>query len=384
MRKLFSRLMLAGFVGLAAGCSSLNPFSSSEPKRAPLVDFRPSAELRELWHADVGEAGRYAFHPAVVDGDVIAAAEDGTVARFADGRRVWRVELDDPLSAGVGSDGRLAVVVSTRGEVVALDAATGSEVWRARAGTEVLAPPAIGDSVVVVRASDSRLIAFNAQDGSRRWVFQRSTPPLSLRSFGGMTVEGNVALVGYPGGKLVAVNLANGGPLWELTVATPRGATELERVADVAGTPVLGRREICAVAYQGRVACFDATNGNALWSREFSSSVGMDRDDRLLFVTDDADAVHALDASNGASVWKQDALKRRGVSRPLAVDGLVAVGDVEGYVHLLDRSSGEFAARARTDGSAIVAEPRPLGADSLVVQTRDGGLYVFAVGSARD
>lgn len=377
MRTLFSRLMLAGLVGLAAGCSSLNPFSSSEPERAPLVKFQPGAELRELWHADVGKAGMYAFHPAAVDGDVIAAAHDGTVARFADGRKVWRIELDDPLSAGVGSDGRLAVVVTTRGEIVALDAATGAEVWRAGAGTEVLAPPAIGDSIVVIRASDSRLIGFNIDDGSRRWVFQRSMPPLSLRSFAGMTVEGNVALVGYPGGKLVAVNLANGGPLWELTVATPRGATELERVADVAGTAVLGQRDICAVAYQGRVTCFDAANGNALWSRDFSSSVGMDRDERLLFVTDDADAVHALDASNGVSVWKQDALKRRGVSRPLAVDGFVAVGDVEGYVHLLERDTGEFAARARTDGGAIVAEPRLLDAGSVVVQTRKGGIYVF-------
>lgn len=372
-------LLLAGSLALSAGCSSLNPFASSSPEPAELVAFKPSAELNTVWQAEVGSSGPYVFQPAVVGTEVYAAAHDGTVARYQDGKAVWTAKVGKRLSAGVGSDGRLAVVVTTGGEVVAYDAATGERRWRVPAGVEVLAPPAVGDAVVVVRASDSRLIGLDARDGSRRWVFQRPTPPLALRSFAGMTIEGDVALVGYPGGKLVAVNLANGGPLWELTVATPRGATELERVADVAGTPVLGRREVCAVAYQGRAACFDATNGNAIWSREFSSSAGMDRDTRFVYITDDRDAVHALEAGSGVSAWKQDALARRTVSRPLVAGNFVAVGDMEGYVHLLDRESGAFAARARADDSAIVADPRRFGAQGFVIQTRDGNIRVFEV-----
>ncbi|NMG14324.1 outer membrane protein assembly factor BamB [Aromatoleum bremense] len=372
-------LLLVGALALSAGCSSLNPFASSTPKPAQLVAFKPSAELHTVWQAKIGSSGPYVFQPAVVGEEVYAAAHDGTVARYQDGKAVWTAKVGKRLSAGVGSDGRLAVVVTTGGEVVAYDAATGAPRWRVPAGVEVLAPPAVGEAVVVVRASDSRLIGLDARDGSRRWVFQRPTPPLALRSFAGMTIEGGVAIVGYPGGKLVAVNLANGGPMWELTVATPRGATELERVADVVGTPVLGRREVCAVAYQGRAACFDASNGNALWSREFSSSAGMDRDTRFVYITDDKDAVHALDAGSGASAWKQDALARRMVSRPLVAGNFVAVGDREGYVHLLDRESGAFAARARADDSAIVADPRRFGAQGFVIQTRDGNVRVFEV-----
>jgi outer membrane protein assembly factor BamB len=191
-------------------------------------------------------------------------------------------------------------------------------------------------------------------------------------------MDQGVVLAGFPGGKLAAVNLSNGGELWELTVASPRGATELERVADVAGTPVFGRREICAVTYQGRAACFDATNGHALWARDFSSSVGMDRDARFVFITDEANAVSALDAFSGASVWKQDALARRAVSRPLALGNHVVVGDLDGYVHLLRREDGRFAARARADSSAIVAEMRALG-QGFVVQSRDGTLQVYEV-----
>lgn len=373
-------LPLAAALAVLAGCSSLNPFSSSAPKPAELVDFRPSAELRAVWQADIGESGQYVFQPAVVGDSVYAAAHDGDVARFEGGRAVWRADADTPLSAGVGSDGRLAVVVSAAGEAIAYDAATGAERWRVPVGVEVLAPPAVNASLVVLRASDNRVIALNAANGARRWVYQRPNPPLALRSHAGLVLEGGVALGGFPGGKLVAINLSNGGLVFELSVASPRGATELERVADVAGTPVIGRREVCAVTYQGRAACFDIGEGsaNAVWSREFSSSVGMDRDTRFAVITDDRDAVQALDVYSGASVWKQDAMPRRTLSRPLIVGDFVAVGDGEGYVHLLRRDDGAFAARARADKSAITADLQPFGS-GFVAQTRDGDVVAFEV-----
>lgn len=362
-----------------AGCAALNPFAESGPKPAPLAAIQPKAELQARWQARVGEAGPYVFQPAVVGEAVLAAAHDGTVVRLQDGRTEWKASAGQRLSAGVGANARLAVVVTGGGEVVALDAASGAERWRTPIGAEVLAAPSVGDAVVVVRTSDSRLIGLDAASGARRWVYQRNTPPLSLRSFAGVTLESGAALAGYPGGKLVAVSLANGGQLWELSVATPRGATEIERIADIAGTPVLGRRELCAVAYQGRAACFDASNGNALWSRDFSSSVGMDRDARLVVITDDGDAVHGLDAANGSSLWKQAGLARRGVGRPLIVGNFVAVADAEGYVHVLERDGGGFAARTRIGSSAVVAELRPFGRGGFVVQNRAGDIQVLEV-----
>lgn len=379
MRSSLSTLATAAALVLAGGCASLNPFADDEPKAAALPQIQPTAELREVWEVRIGAAGPYVFQPAVVGEDVYAAAHDGSVARYVKGQASWSVKVGTRLSAGVGSDGRLAVVVGSNGEVVALDAATGAERWRAPSGAEIIASPAVGESVVVVRASDSRLIAFDAKDGSQRWVYQRATPPLALRSFAGMSLQDNAVVVGYPGGKLVAVNLANGGALWELSVATPRGATELERVADVAGTPVFGRREVCAVTFQGRAACFDLGNGNTLWAREFSSSVGMTRDARHVYITDENDAVHALDATSGAAVWKQEALARRGVTRPVVVGDYVAVGDRDGYVHLLRRDTGEFAARTRAESSAISAEPLADGRGGLVVQASGGGLYAFEI-----
>lgn len=371
-------LLTAASMALLAGCSSLNPFSSPAPKPAELVSFQPSAELRNVWQVRIGASGAYVFEPAVVGDDVYAAAHDGAVMRIQGGQTRWRSSAGTRLSAGAGSDGRVVAVVSTGGEVIAFDAENGAERWRAPVGAEVLAPPAVTGSVVVVRASDSRLFGFDASDGTQRWIYQRTMPALALRSASGMLAEDGVVIVGYPGGKLVALNTDSGVPLWELTVASPRGVTELERIADIAGTAVLGRREVCAVAYQGRAACFDLDNGNALWSREFSSAVGMDRDTRFAFITDASNAVHGLDAFSGSSVWKQDAMTRRGVSRPLVVGDFVVVGDGAGYVHLLDRESGRFVARERADSSAIVADPKLIpGLQRFIVQTRDGSVVAY-------
>ena len=375
-------LLVVGAFALG-GCSSvekLNPFASSGPKVKPteLAAIQASAEFKGMWQAGVGSAGEFTFSPAVVGESVYAAARDGSVARFDAGRQVWRVAAGQAISGGVGSDGKLVVVGTPKGEVLAFEAATGREAWKARVSSEVLAAPAVAEGLAIVRSGDSRIFGFDVVDGKRRWVYQRSTPTLSLRSNVGVLPAGKYTLAGFPGGKLVAIANNNGAAVWEVTVALPKGATELERVADITSAPAVSGSTVCVAAFQGRVACFDSNTGNTLWSREMSSSAGVDIDNRHVYVVDDKGGVHALDRSSGASVWKQDKLALRGLTRPLALDGRVAVADFQGVVHLLRGEDGAFAARVNTDGSAVRAEPVRFGA-GLLVQTANGGLHALEV-----
>ncbi len=178
---------------------------------------------------------------------------------------------------------------------------------------------------------------------------------------------------------MLAISLANGGPLWEVTVSLPRGATELERIADITSTPILGPKQVCAAAYQGRLGCFDPASGNAIWTRDISSINGMATDGRVVYVTDDKSAVHALDINTGASLWKQDKLQLRGVTRPLVVGTHVAVADSKGLVHLLRRSDGEFAARLSLGSSPIRADMIRLSDTSFLVQTTGGDLTALEI-----
>jgi len=343
-------------------------------------DFRPAAALRILWQASVGGAEKNVYFPEVAGGIVYAGGAAGEVTGFEarSGRIVARIEAGQRISGGVGAGAGLVLLGTPRGEVLAFDR-DGKPAWKAQLGGEVLAPPAAQDGTVVARAGDGRLYGLDVADGRRKWIYQRSTPTLSVRTHAGVVLHRGGVFAGFPGGHLVALTLASGAVGWEAVVALPRGATELERVADITSPPVIDGQQVCAVAFQGRAACFDLTRGTLLWTRDVSSIAGLAVDARYLYVTDDKNAVLALNKSNGTSIWRQDKLAGRRVSAPLAFGRYVVVGDFEGYVHLLSREDGSFAARIATDGGAIAAPPVALDLTSFLVQTRNGGVFAITV-----
>ena len=367
-------LLLSGCSTVSDSLAALNPFSGSGNKMPPLKPIAPTAEVNAQWQFSAGKAGDYTFVPAVVGNVVYVAAKDGTVNKLEDGKSVWKINAGQTLSAGVGANGRLVVVGTPKGDVLAFSADDGKPVWQGKVSSEVLAAPTVGDSGVAVKSGDNRVFLFDNADGGRKWVYQRSTPTLSIRSAGSPVFADKYIFVGFPGGKLVALSLQNGAPVWEGAVALPKGATELDRVADIVASPVVDGGQVCAVAFQGRVACFDMGQGGALiWSRDLSSAAGLALDGRYLFITDDKGAVHALDRLTGSSLWKQEKLMSRRLSGPAVRRGLVAVADAEGVVHLLSREDGSFAARQKTDGTPVRASVQLLGS-SFLVQTVGGNV----------
>lgn len=383
-----SRILGLAAIGvLLSGCStisetmdSLNPFAVSGPKMAELAPLQATADIQAHWVVNAGKAGNYIFTPAVAGNSVFAAGSDGTLVRLDGGVIIWRINTGQSLSAGVGSDGNIVVVGTSQGGVLAFAAADGKLLWQARVSSEVLAAPAVGNEGVAVKSGDNKVFLFDAANGSRKWVYQRATPPLSLRSAAMPVFADQYLFAGFPGGKLVALDLKNGAPAWEGTVALPKGTTELDRVADVVSAPVIDGRQVCAVAFQGRVACFDLGQGGLLiWARDFSSAAGLALDGRYLFLTDDKGVIHALDRNTGASLWKQDKLFNRRVSGPVVKRGLVAVGDAQGVVHFLSRDDGAFAARVKTDGTSVLTPPQAIGTTAFLIQTSGGTVMAVDV-----
>lgn len=368
-------------VSLLAGCSSLvNPFSSKKPRNdpAPLVSFIPSMTARTLWTASIGKSGDYLLSPAFAGGKIFAASAEGELASFdaASGKPLWRVKTDPGITAGVGTDGATVVVAGTDGAILAFDAQTGAQRWKAQASTDILSSPAVGNGTVVVRSMDNRISAYDAETGVRRWFLQRTAPALTVRAAPGIVVSDGLAFVALPAGRLLALSVVTGAPRWEAAIAEPRGATELERVADVAGMPALLGRDICAAAYQGRIACVDAGNGTVRWARELSAEVGPGMDQRFVFAADEKGHLSAYARESGSNLWRNTNLTWRGLSAPVSFGRAVVVGDRLGYLHFLSREEGAMLARVEV-GGAVRAAPVVAGA-SLVIQTRDGKLMAIA------
>lgn len=361
---------------LLAACSSDKP----AVKPAQLVDFKPSAKVEVRWHADAGEGGASVLFPAVTREAVFAADAKGKLSRFDrnTGKQVWRVDSGFAVTGGVGAGEGLVLVGGEKGELAAYDEDSGKQLWQVKVSSDVLSPPSIADGIVVVRTGNQRIAGLSAKDGSRLWLYERATPTLIVRSHAGVVVRNGLVYAGFAAGKLAAIGLNNGVVVWESSVSQPRGNTELERISDITSLPVVDDSQVCAVAFQGRLACFDAVQGGALWTRDISSDKGLALSGKNLYVTDTDGSVLALDKSSGASLWKNDQLLLREATAPYPLDDYVIVGDFEGYLHVLKSDDGRFVARLKTDGSAINVPPATLG-DGALIQTSDGELYSIAI-----
>ncbi|MCB5189689.1 outer membrane protein assembly factor BamB [Methylobacillus arboreus] len=386
--RLISFLVVAAFA--ISGCTTITDLKTDISERmfgrdqtdppAELVDFKPSLKPSIVWSAKVGESGVADFIPAAAEGFVYAASGNGEIAKFEaiKGKQVWKINAGEALTGGVGLGSQLVLVGTPTGYVLAYDL-DGKLLWKSKVSSEVLSAPQVDNGVVVVRCGDSRIFGLNAKDGARKWVYERATPTLTLRSSAGVTIADGAVYAGFAGGKLVALRADDGKTLWEASVSLPKGTTELERIADITSLPVVDGSLVYSVAYQGRVAAVERTTGRISWTRDIPSYTGLGAEEARVYVSHETGAVFALDYSSGRTFWRQADLKNRHLSAPLPMGGVVAVGDVEGYVHFMDRDEGNFVARLQTEKSAIMPQPVALGTNGFLVQTRKGGLFAVSV-----
>jgi outer membrane protein assembly factor BamB len=367
-------------VAFVVGCSSKK--DKAEPP-AKLVEFKQTLDVRKLWSHSVGggyERLRLGLRPASDGARIFAGSVDGHVASYdaATGREVWAIKTKLPLSAGPGYGDGVLAFGSSDGDLIAIDAGNGMELWRLAIGSEVLASPAIGSGVIVVRTVDGRLRGFSAREGKTIWNVEQTLPALTLRGNSAPRVAGNVVVAGFNNGRVGAFEIANGDQAWEVAIANPQGRTELERLVDISQGMQILANEVYVVGYHGRVVGIDVGTGVVLWQQDMSSYAGLSADFTSVYVTNDVDAVIALDRRAGAQVWRQEALRLRDVTAPTRFGNAVVVGDFEGYLHWLDMGDGHFVAREHAAKGRISAAPLVVG-ENLFVQGDDGTVAAFTV-----
>ncbi|MBB2916564.1 outer membrane protein assembly factor BamB [Cupriavidus alkaliphilus] len=377
-RTISRALVAAACLATLGGCALFSKENKHPP--AELKPVSGTLAVRQAWKADVGKSGPYSMQPAAAGNNVYVSSNNGSVMALegASGRVLWKAKTDVDLTSGPGSDGSVTAVAGEKGAVYAFDA-SGKQIWKKQVNGEVLSAPLVGNGLVVVRTTDTRVFGLDAETGERRWIYQRSQTPLNLRAAMGMVFAGDGIVMGFPGGKLGVLTPGNGVLRWESAISYPKGVSEIERLNDVTGLPMVSGRQVCATTFQGRVACLELASGQPQWGKDFSSPAGLAQDDNALYASDEQSVVHAFDRQNGSERWKNADLRNRRLGAPLALGRSVVMGDFEGYVHFLSREDGQVVARMKTDGSAITAAPVVAG-QTLVIQTRDGDVYGFQPG----
>ena len=355
-----------------SGCSSMN---SHEP--AELNDIRELVDADEVWSENLGQTEGSLITPVVTPTGIYSAG--GNELYRIDpktGDVVWSREADAEISAGVGSDGHYIAVGTVKGEVEVYDS-EGERLWTARLSSEVSVPPLVGSGFVFVRTADTRITAFDAASGERRWRYQSQVPSLTVRAPSQMRFSPAGVLVGQANGRLLALD-GNGRTVFEVLVAQPKGITEVERLVDVVGTPLVDANMMCASAFQGGVLCLASNNGRTLWRADVDAVTGPVTDGRNVYVVTARGEINAYDYQTGKPVWSNSSLLWRDPSAPAVMGDVLALGDFDGVIHFLDPKTGEIIGRSSVSG-AVRVPPISMG-DGAVFQTEEGEIsYIRAV-----
>ncbi|MCS4236019.1 outer membrane protein assembly factor BamB [Stenotrophomonas rhizophila] len=355
---------------------------------AELVKFEPTVKVDKLWSVNVGKGEKrigVRQGPTVADGRVYAAAIYGGVHAIdlQTGKKVWTwepaKEKKKPklrLSGGPGVGDGLVAIGTLDGQVIALDANDGTEKWRAKVTGEVISAPAIAQGMVFVRSNDGRVTALDAGNGTQRWFNPRELPALTVRGNAAVVAGPGVLFIGNDDGSVSALGMQDGRTVWDQMVANGEGRTELERMSDVDGAPVLEGNTLFVSSFKSQTMAIEGPTGRPLWARDHGGAGGLALTSGNVFVTDNKGGVFGLDKSSGTAMWSQTGLARRSLTGPAVQGDYVVVGDYKGYLHWLRTDNGEFAARAKSGGDALLAQP--VAADGiLLVQNVDGKLTAF-------
>lgn len=365
------RARALGLVTLVCG---LWACSSDKPKPAALEAFDTKISMRQVWAARV-DSVKFPLVVATRGNQFALAGTDGQLSllQASNGAEKARSSAGATLSAGVGSDGRFASVVTVDNEVVTFEA--GRQLWRQRIAARAVTAPFVAGERVFVMSVDRVVHAFDAIDGRRLWTLQRPGDALTLAQGGVITSYRNLLLVGQ-GARLTALDPLKGTVQWEVPMASPRGTNEVERLADLIGPATRVGDRVCARAFQSAVGCVDASRGALLWTRNNAGAQAVGADEERVVGADASDRITAWKASTGDVLWSNERLLNRGLSGALVAGGSVVFGDTEGFVHFLSLTTGETQQRLSTDGSPVIGTPA-FADGTILVATRSGGLFAF-------
>ncbi|WP_201562983.1 outer membrane protein assembly factor BamB [Psychrobacter sp. CMS30] len=377
--------VIAVMATAVVGCNrGIKPVVNDPVKLVQIA--QPISVLQPVFSTDVGSKKASSKDPldlqvGYANSQIVTASRGGDLIGFDNaGQRVWSVNVGDQITGGVALDAlSQTAIVSTRGgQVMAFDSATGAKRWQTQLSGSVLTPALISNNRVVLSANDGFLHGLSLQNGQSVWQFATQVPAISVRGSAAPTLlDAKTALLATADGRLHAVTIDNGLPQWSRRVGVGAGSSEVERMSDVDGMPIVDKNQLFAISYSGQLLGIDLASRQVLFVNELASLKSLAVNNQQVIATSLDGKVVAYNRSNGEVLWESEELAYRHLTNPVMIGNYIAVGDFDGVVHLFDPASGKIVSRVQTKGALSSLQVQ---GSRLLTQSTSGQVAIWQLG----
>ena len=377
-RKFKIPFALAILTTALVGCSS-NKVKEVKIKPNPLPKVAHATSLVQVFSKDVSstsEEDPLRLRLDTENGVVFALDPKGEVAAYKGKQRLWETKVTKAgLSSGIEAADGLVVVGSPKGKIYALDQSTGAKKWTAQLSGALISSALIQSGRVIVVSNDATVYALDEETGQQAWTYKLPNASFSLRGQASpVSLDPRTILVTTSTGYLYAIDSVAGVPRLQRRVAVTEGRSDIQRLIDVDSEPVVSGQYVVTTSFQGQVTVLDLASQRVLWSENSSSINRPEVFDGKVFVSQTDGQLIAHDLITGEQIWKNEQLLNRNLSNAVVLGQNLVVGDLDGYLHLIDPNTGKILGRSKTSG-----EVRTLRIidNQLYVATRKGDLSIW-------
>ncbi|OLF38086.1 outer membrane protein assembly factor BamB [Psychrobacter sp. Cmf 22.2] len=321
---------------------------------------QPISVLQPVFSVDVGNKKASKKDPLALqvgysNTQTVVASRGGELTGFNNaGQRLWSIDVGEQITGGVTVDplSQTAIISTRSGLVMAFDSTTGAKRWQKQLSGSVLTPALISNNRVVLSANDGFLHGLSLQTGQSIWQFATQVPAISVRGSAAPTLlDDKTALLATADGRLHAITIDNGLPQWSRRVGVGAGSSEVERMSDVDGMPVVDNNQLYAISYSGQLLGIDLASRQVMFVNDLASLKSLAVNNQQVIATSLEGKVVAYDRNNGNMLWESEALAYRDLTNPVMIGNYIAVGDLEGVVHLFNPANGDIVSRVQTKGA---------------------------------
>ena len=170
-------------------------------------------------------------------------------------------------------------------------------------------------------------------------------------------VDGDIVVVPYPSGDLMALKVSDGTPVWSENLSRTRQTSQLASMSDAA-RPAIDGGTVFAVGHAGRMVATQTKTGERLWSINVPGTQTPWVAGDTVYVVDTRGQVMALARTDGKTRWTAQLPDSKTWSGPVLAGGELWLTSNKGQLVAVDAATGKVGGQVNLGEAGLYSASR--------------------------